>query len=118
MKATMYVAENNAGRAILFNFLNEWYYSDCSPWDNWGDVELHKIIKGEEDGIEYEECITLEALAEKLRLQNEQYIGYCSTDFSDEQIGVLVPEYSGMSAEEIKEKEYCEIALVGDVEVE
>ena len=117
MKATMYVEENNAGRAILFNYNNEWYFCDCAPWDKWGDVDLDEIIEGEEDGIEYKEVITLEALAKKLDEQNKQYTGYCADDFSDEQIGELIPEYSGMSAEEIKEKEY-EIALVGDVEVE
>lgn len=117
--ATMYVSEDNSGRrAILFSYDEAWYYCDCAPHDVWGDVVLHEIIEGEENGIEYRECITLEALAEKLRAQNEQYTDYCSADFHEEQIGVKVPEYSGMTIEEIEGKEYDSIVLVGEVEVE
>lgn len=116
--AIMYVTESNAGRGILFFYDGEWYYCNCAPSDCWGDIDLHEMIEGEENGMPYKECITLDALAEKLKVQNEKYTDYCSADFTDEQIGMKVPEYSGMSVDEIQEKEYEAIVLVGSVYVD
>lgn len=115
--ATMYVTEDNGGIGILFFYDEEWYYCDCAPYDCWGDVDLHEMIEIEENGITYSECITLEALVEKLRAQNAEYADYCSEDFTNEQIGMKIPEYSGMSVEEIQEMEDEVILLVGDVDV-
>lgn len=116
--ATMYVTESNAGRGILFFYDGEWYYCDCAPYDCWGDVDLHETIETDEDGVIWKECITLEALAEKLRQQNAEYTDYCDADFTDEQIGMKVSEYSGMSVDEIQAKEYEDIILVGNVDVD
>ena len=91
----MYVTEDNGGIGILFFYDEEWYYCDCAPYDCWGDVDLHEMIEIEENGITYSECITLEALVEKLRAQNAEYADYCSEDFTNEQIGMKIPEYSG-----------------------
>lgn len=115
--ATMYVSEDNGGRGILFFYDGEWYYCDCSPYGYWGDVDLWEVIEGEEDGMPYKEDITLDALAEKLRQQNDAYTDYCSADFTDEQIGMKVPGYSGMSVDEIQEEE-GNIVLVGNVDVD
>lgn len=93
--ARMYVMDDNGGRGILLNVGNAWTYNDCTPSGTYGDVD---ILSG-----------SPESAAQRIRraIQNGDVYGPDDFEISDlNDYGFrTIPEYSGMTIDEIDEYE-------------
>lgn len=88
----MYIESDNGGRTVAIEIDKKWYFVDCAPSGTWGDID---ILDGTEEeaaariraGIETGECYDIDDCAAEIEAENP--------------IFRHVPEYDGMSVEEV-----------------
>lgn len=90
----MYIESDNGGRAVAIEINNTWYFVDCAPYGTWGYID---ILDGTEEeaaarvraGIENGECYGIDDCASDIESGNALFRH--------------IPEYDGMTVEQIAE---------------
>lgn len=91
--ATVYLEHNNAGKIILYNYNDKWWYEDITSNGYYGYVDMYAT---NEDG----EYLSDETIATELARQYAEW-GIFDSSFFDEEKEYYISEYDNMGIDDI-----------------